>query len=284
MSLAVDYAIGSFSSATSLSVNAAGEIFVIDQGADACIRLSIDGTELSRVQGRGWGSTEFDTPTDVSAAFPLAVFVSDEKNRRIQQFDRELNFVQTIGARGPQSSLAQETQTRDQELLARSFRPIASTESAQGELFALDADGMRVVKFTTRFRAEREFGTYASGEGRLRAPSDLCMTGDGRVAVSDGERIVFFDQFGNFLFTRQCDSTRTIRALSSAPGEILAVSPDAITVIDDAPSASCMKFIIERQMIVGAEEGVKEFRDAAQAGDRWLILTPHALLVCRGVN
>jgi hypothetical protein len=275
VSLVVDYEIGAFSSAVSLSINSAGELVVLDAGADACIRYSVDGTELSRMQGRGWGSTEFDAPTDVSAAFPLAVFVADGKNHRVQQLDKELHFVQTISG----SDQITTQQTGDAQLLTPTFRPVASTESQQGELFVVDADANRIVKFTTRLIADREFGTYASGDGRLSMPTDVCLTEDGKVAVSDDHRIVFFDQFGNYLFAHQLDTAMAARAVSSSLGDVIAVSSDEIDVIDAAPSSPEVNLQIRRSMVIG--ELVDEFRDAARTSALWFVLTPKSILVCK---
>lgn len=267
--LSVEYSVGSFTSAVSLSVNAAGELLVLDAGANACVRLRHDGTELSRVQGTGWGTNEFDAPTDVCASFPLAIFVADGKNKRVQQFDRELHYVQTID----------EVQTADGQSLSGTFRPAASAQSTQGDLFVLDADGMRVVKLTTRFRAEREFGTYASGDGRLRAPLDLCVTEDGRVAVADGGAIVYFDQFGNYLSRQEGEKGDVYRSVSSNETDIIAVSPSAITVLHSLPGGVEPNARIEAGMIVG--EAVETLRDAARTAHWWYVLTPHTVLVCR---
>jgi hypothetical protein len=267
--LTVDYTIGSFTSAVSLSVNAAGELFVLDAGANACIRLSHDGSELSRVQGTGWGATEFDAPADVCASFPLAIFVADGKNKRVQQFDRELHYVQTID----------NVRTTDGQSLEGSFRPIASAQSMQGELFVLDADGTRVVKFTSRFRAEREFGTYASGEGRLKGPTDLCLTDDGRVAVADGTVIVYFDQFGNYLSTQAMPAGEAIHTLSSGGGDLIAVNPSSIVIVNTGNGVPQESMRIAAGMILG--EAVDSLRDAVRTDASWYVLTPKKILVCK---
>jgi hypothetical protein len=263
--LIVDAAIGSFTSAVSLSVNTAGELIVLDAGANACVRLRRDGTELSRVQGTGWGSSEFDTPTDVCASFPLAVFVADGKNRRVEQFDKELHYVQTVD----------DVLMTDGRTLEGAFRPIASAQSSQGELFVLDADGTRVIKFTTRLRAEREFGTYASGDGRLKSPADICMTEDGRVAVADGGSIVYFDQFGNYLSTQAVAGSEQLRALSASGSDMIAVRSTEISIVHAVGAVTR----IEAGMVVG--ETAVTFRDAARDDEWWYVLTPKQILVCK---
>jgi hypothetical protein len=268
-SLTVEYTIGTFTSAVSLSVNSAGELIVLDAGANACVRLAHDGTELSRVQGTGWGMTEFDGPTDVCATFPLAVFVADGKNKRVQQFDKELHYVQTID----------EVLAVDGQTIEGSFRPAASAQSTQGDLFVLDADGMRVIKFTTRYHAEREFGTYVSGDGRLKTPTDLCMTQDGRVAVADGSAIVYFDQFGNYLSKQMGENGEGFRTVSSSGGEIIAVSPAAISILAAADGVGSGYVRIPAGMIVG--ETIETLCDAVRTESWWYVLTPKKILVCK---
>lgn len=268
-SLVVDFTIGNFSSAVSLSVASTGEIVVLDAGSNSCIRFARDGAELARVQGTGWGASEFDSPTDVSAGFPLAIFVADGKNKRVQQFDKDLHYVQTLD----------DVHTADGQSIEGSFRPIASAQSPQGDLFVLDADGTRVVKFTTRLRAEREFGTYASGAGRLKMPTDLCITQDGRVAVADVNSIVYFDQFGNYLSTRVVSGGDALRTLSASGPDVLAVSPSAITVVSAGNGSSAAMERIPAGMILG--EKAESIRDAARTEAGWYVLTPKTILVCR---
>jgi len=268
-SLTVDRTIGDFTSAVSLSVNASGELIVLDAGANALVRFDGDGRELSRIQGTGWGAQEFDGPTDVSASFPLAVFVADGRNMRVQQFDRDLQHVQTIG----------EPRTAEGLGLGGSFRPAATIQSAQGDLFVLDADGMRVVKMTPRFRVEREFGTYASGDGRLHAPTDICIMGDGRVAVADGRSVVLFDQFGNYVSRAGVTGDEQILALSSGGNDVVCVSADAITVLPLGADRAGGTVRMEAGSIVG--EAVDTLRDAVRTREWWYVLTPRTLLVCR---
>jgi hypothetical protein len=263
--LVVDRIVGEFVSAVSLASSGAGDIYVVDAGANQLQKFSSDGRLMKILGGKGWGSLEFDRPLDVCAAFPLDIFVVDENNRRVQRFDRPLNFVQ---------SLSEDNVTPPR---GGKFYPRASALSTIGELFVLESDAHRVIKFTTQLLPEREFGSYNAGAGSLTAPVDIVLTDDGLVRVADGMKIFSFDTYGNYMTACTVDTSVGIIAISAFRGGFLCTFQDKLSAFlnDGTPL-----WTIRRAMAMGMPAG-ELFRDALVLGSSLLVLTERHLAVCR---
>ncbi len=263
--LIVDRVVGEFVSAVSLASSGAGDIYVVDAGANQLQKFSSDGRLLKILGGKGWGSLEFDRPLDVCAAFPLDIFVVDENNRRVQRFDRPLNFIQ---------SLSEDNVTPPH---GGKFYPRAAALSTIGELFVLESDAHRVIKFTTQLLPEREFGSYNAGAGSLTAPVDIVLTDDGLVRVADGLEVFSFDAYGNYMSAHTVDTSMGIAAISAFRGGFLCTFPDKLSAFlnDGTPF-----WTISRTMAVGIPAG-EPFRDAIVLGSSLLVLTERHLAVCR---
>ena len=263
--LVVDRIVGEFVSAVSLASSGAGDIYVVDAGANQLQKFSSDGRLMKILGGKGWGSLEFDRPLDVCAAFPLDIFVVDENNRRVQRFDRPLNFVQ---------SLSEDNVTPPR---GGKFYPRASALSTIGELFVLESDAHRVIKFTTQLLPEREFGSYNAGAGSLTAPVDIVLTDDDLIRIADGTRVVSFDTYGNYMSAHTVDTSMGIAAISAFRGGFLCTFPDKVFAFlnDGTPL-----WTISRTMAVGMPAG-EPFRDAIVLGSSLLVLTERHLAVCR---
>ena len=263
----VDREFGDFNDAVSLSVSASGDLFILDAGTNQLFQYSAKGEMTKMIGGRGWGDLEFDTPTDVSANFAINVYVADYNNRRVQRFDRKMNFVQSF------------TADNIVPALSGSFYPRAVALSTQGELFVVEADGRRILKFDPAQHLEREFGGFNAGEGALANPRDIALTPDGKVIVLDKERVVEFDTYANFVNAFPLDTADVYTALSltssgvvlAGPGRIAAYSFDGERQFQLTPGAT-----------VGSQEQ-PEFRDAAFFGKTLYILTKHRLLATRVV-
>ncbi len=179
----VDFTYGSFLNAATFSAGSDGGLFVLDEGNSALTQFAADGSVVKTIGGKGWGNFEFDQPTGVCASFPLNIYVADYNNRRVQQFDRKLNYVQSITDQNLPSSFSAE------------FYPTACAMSSQGELFILETQGKRVLKFDQNQLFQMEFGSYSWGVGALSDPRDITMTPSDHVFVLDAHRVVAYKTY-----------------------------------------------------------------------------------------
>ncbi|MBI2619031.1 MAG: NHL repeat-containing protein [Ignavibacteriales bacterium] len=177
--------LGSFVHATRLTVDSGGRMYVLDEGRDLLLRYSAKGEEQT-VGGYGRDGFSFDRPTGV-ATDGLNIYVADHGNHRVNRYDRSLTFVSALSTRD--SSYAP----------ARFGYPLGVALSRQGDLFILDGENRRVVKFNAQSKFERSFGDREVLPGRLRKPREIMVSRQDRVYVLEEDRVLEFDYAGNFV-------------------------------------------------------------------------------------
>ncbi len=176
--------IGTFENASSFWIVPNGFIYITDKDKDEVIQLDTSGNVLKDVGGFGWNQSQFDEPADVFAD-PLSVYVADKNNHRIQRFDRNLNFIS-------------ELYTRDKDNPDQSFGyPISCAVSNQGDLFVLDSENKRILKFDLFGNFKLQLGGIDAGQFALFNPISMSIGASGIVFVADQKSILTFDQFGN---------------------------------------------------------------------------------------
>lgn len=176
--------IGKFNSASSFHISASGIIYITDSGSDQITSFDTLGNMLHTNGGYGWTDAAFDEPSDIFAN-PLSIFVADKNNHRIQRFDRDLNFV---------SSLT--TRQRD-NAESRFGYPTGCVVSNQGDLYILDSENLRIIKFDLFGNFNQSFGGFDAGEFQLIKPVSMAVSPNNLIYVCDEAGVLIFDSFGN---------------------------------------------------------------------------------------
>jgi DNA-binding beta-propeller fold protein YncE len=183
------FSFGNFSGPRGIAVAPSGQVYVVDTGNNMVKVYSPSGDSLNEIGGSGWGQLEFDQPYDIAVGAGLNFYVADYGNHRIQRFDKDLNYISTL-------------YTRDSDDPSQRFGyPTSVAVSRLGDLFLLDSENQRVVKVNTFSTIERTFGGIGAGKGRLENPRKVRLTSQDLVCVLDGQRILVFDYFGNYIRT-----------------------------------------------------------------------------------
>jgi hypothetical protein len=180
----LDYSFGNFSSASAFSITPTGFIYIADDGDDSLIKLDTLGNVIKEIGGYGWGESAFDTPSDIFAT-SLNVFVCDKRNHRVQAFDKDLNFISELF-------------TRERDNSEERFGyPLSCAISSMGDLYVLDSENIRVLKFDLFGNYIQNFGGFDAGIFSLKNPQKLAMNFDNSILVLDDSILVVYDQFGN---------------------------------------------------------------------------------------
>ncbi len=177
-------AIGKFKRASSFYITANGLIYVSDSGSDEIILMDTLGNKLRTFGGYGWDQNSFDDPADVFAD-PLNIYVADKNNHSIKRFDKNLNYL---------SSLYKRESDFSQEQFAY---PISCATSNQGDLYFIDSENKRIMKFDIFGNFKVNFGGFDAGKYQLSNPKQLAISSSNNIFVIDGSDIVIFDNFGN---------------------------------------------------------------------------------------
>lgn len=178
--------IGSFRNASSFCITSAGFFYVTDKTSDEVFKLDTLGNKLKDTGGYGWTESTFDQPVDVFAT-PLNVYVSDKNNHRIQRFDKNLNFISQL-------------YTRDNPNNDERFGfPLCCVTSNQGDMYILDSENKRIIKFNTFGQFVQDFGGFDAGAYALSDPKKMAVSPNNDIYVLDDKKLIIFDQYGNGL-------------------------------------------------------------------------------------
>lgn len=178
--------IGKFKNASAFTINSAGVIYVSDAATDEIFKMDTLGNIMKYVGGYGWDEGDFDKPVDVFAN-PLSVYVADKNNHRIQRFDKDLNFISLLYTRG--------NDNQDEHF----GYPLSAVASNQGDLFILDSENKRILKFDLFGNFVMNFGGFDAGAYALSDPKKMVVSSANNLYVLDGQKIIEFDQYGNGL-------------------------------------------------------------------------------------
>jgi len=177
---------GEFSDASAFAVDQYGNFYIADQGGSAVYKYSKDFTLTASFGGFGWNENSFDNPTDIAVSFDLYLYVCDFNNGRVQHLDRNLNYISSI--KGNQSTGRKET----------FGYPKSITIAGDGELFVLEVENKRIIKFDAFRKFIRDFGGIGSGAGEFKNPQKI-RSDNNSIYVIDDNRLMQYDTFGNFI-------------------------------------------------------------------------------------
>jgi len=187
---------GEFENASSFYINSAGIVYVTDNTTDEVYQVDTLGNELAFIGGYGWETYTFDDPVDVFAD-PLQVIVTDKNNHRIKRFDKNLNFIFEI-------------YTRDNEIEEQRFGyPLSAVQSNLGDIFILDSENKRIIKFDPFGKFIQTIGGYDYGNFTLNNPRKLAISMQNNIYVIDETNIYIYDNYGTGLGSIEVEEEMT---------------------------------------------------------------------------
>lgn len=135
-------------------------LFVVESGKNRVLKFDHFGQLIESFGGLGSNDYQFDNPIDIDATNGLKIYVSDNRNNRIQIFDRHFQYLSTL-KRYPR---------------ARSSRPVRPTQlgvNSFGELFFYDQDSNCIISVDEKGNKLDEFII----PNAVREVSDLQVVG-----------------------------------------------------------------------------------------------------------
>ena len=253
--------VGKFQNAAVFTVDPPGNFFVIDAGTNEVVKCEITGKQHT-IGGYGWTDLAFDRPVDLIAPNGLDLYVADYGNHRIQRFDRNLNFVSTL-------------YTRDDDDPDQRFGyPRSVAMDRFGALYIVDGENTRVLKIDASNVVERNFGGQEAGKGRLHSPSRIRVTPGDLVYVQDGNSIVVFDVFGNYVRTFGDGLFGDLQTFSLDGSTLYVLDSCTVRIISDKG-----EMMSSRTLIPDSPGGDCGIRDLAVQGKKIFILMPQRILI-----
>ena len=166
-----------------LTVDPAGNLYIVDTGNDRIIKLDPDLRFRTSNGGFGAGSG-FNRPVDISTADGIDFFVLDQGNRRLVKLDYNLIADEEIDF-------------TDQTELMSMGEATAVGVAADGRIYLLDPDNLRVLVLDAEYEVESEL----AASGGFVGCAAISFGPDYRTYIYDNrEQVIFvFDVFGNNL-------------------------------------------------------------------------------------
>ncbi len=174
---------GNFQSANAFDVDLSYNIFVTDLKTNTISKINPSGKMELNIGGFGWNESTFDMPIDI-VTNTLSLYVADKNNHRIQRFDKDLNFLSVLDGRNTNSDL--------------DFGyPLCIEISNIGDLFILDSDNNRILKYNLSGEYLQEIGGNDAGNYAVANPQYFTLDRESNIYILDDEIIKVFDQYGN---------------------------------------------------------------------------------------
>ncbi|MBE2280961.1 MAG: NHL repeat-containing protein, partial [Ignavibacteriaceae bacterium] len=205
--------IGNFKEASDFYISPSGLIFVTDTGNDVVIQIDTLGKIIKSTGGYGWSDNSFDDPISIFVN-PLYAYVSDHHNHKIKKFDRSLNLLSVFN--GKESNFQEE----------QFGYPLGAVVSSKGDLFILDGENSRIVKFDYFGNYSGSFGGFNSEGEPLIKPSKISVTSEDNILVLDRNKLRVYDGFGNTLYSFERNNLVDIKPASKST---ILISPNQIT-------------------------------------------------------
>lgn len=180
---------GEFKNPLALDMSTNGILYVVDTGNHRIQLFDRKGNFQKMIGGFGFTEDRFDTPRDIWVRSMMNIYVSDYNNQRLQRYDRNMNFLSTF-------------QRNEAEADRFQFYEVPSAAvNSQNDLFIVDHDENKVIKFNRNNQPERSFGTIESGSGELERPQQIDILPSNRVVISDAGKkaLMIYDAFGSFI-------------------------------------------------------------------------------------
>ncbi|MBS1518472.1 MAG: NHL repeat-containing protein [Bacteroidetes bacterium] len=253
-----------YSNAVSMTIDAKENLYVLDADRNEILKYDT-GLELVKRNGKqGWDKGQFDSPTNIDGSSGLDIFVSDGKNRRIQRFDLNLNFIASLN-----------TALTDFPSDLQFNTPLATLVLNTKELYVIDSDNNRIVIYKDGKEPSNVFGDYKSGKGELRRPVRILKDAANFIYVLDKETasILSFDNLGNYLSKY---SVKNLETFAIRDNKMYLFDGKSITVYD-LTTRDLLK-----KVFLPAGTKRKYFTDLlVLSGERYLLLGKKSLSLWR---
>jgi len=186
---------GQFNHPAGSTVDAEGDIWVVDENNDRVQEFDGEGEYLSSFGSSGSGDGQFGRPTDIAIDAEGHLWVTDAGNSRIEEFSANGEYLSKFGSYGTGNG-----QFHSAETLAI---------DAGGSIWVGDTYNGRLEKFTGNGEFVKVVGSKGSGQGQMIEPTGVAIGPDGNVWVADwgNQRVAEFSESGEFV--RQFGSAGT---------------------------------------------------------------------------
>lgn len=179
---------GQFEEPRGVTIDHAGNIYVIDSARHLLQKFDSTGTFLTKWGAWGYLNTgEFQAPYGLAFDSAGNIYVADTSNHRIQKFDNNGNVIDAWGTWGTGDGQFNE--------------PYGIAIDSADIVFVADTHNNRIQKFDHTGTFLGTWGTTGTGNSQFNSPKGIAVDSSGNIYVADtgNDRIQKFDNSGTFL-------------------------------------------------------------------------------------
>jgi streptogramin lyase len=194
-----------FSYPAGIEVDSGGRAWVTDTNNNRFEKWrpasSLNPGYASAFGASGSGNGQLSHPADVALDSKGNLWVVDENNNRIEEFNEKGEYLGKFGTGGSGNG--------------QLSCPAGVAIDAKGNFWVADRCNNRVQEFNEKGEYVRKFGSLGTGPGQFNGPEGIGVDGKGNVWVSDtdGARLEEFNEKGEFI--------RSVGSRGSAPGQLI---------------------------------------------------------------
>ncbi len=186
--------------ARSIRASTLDHLFLVETGRNRILKITPDGERIDSVGRIGSGDYQFDTPVAIDPTNELKIYVADRNNRRIQVFDRRMQFLTTVML--PQRAG-----------YGLSYRPTMLTVDYAGRLYFFDDDRHLVYRFDSNGQYDLSFELYSQQERII--PVSMVIHDDVLWVMGRNSQLIHrFSSSGSYLgFLYPPETVRAVRKI-----------------------------------------------------------------------
>lgn len=176
--------------AQTFSVDQFNNFYLLSQSRNTLLKLSARGDSITTIAGSGSDHYQLQSPSSIDAHLTNRIYIADEGNHRIEVYNKDLGYITTISP-------------RLDPIPERRFefpRGVAADDA--GNVYVIDQENSRIVKYTPSLTFDRAIGSASSlvsPQAQLHRPLTVTTDAARHLYVSDAVGIVAYDEFGNYL-------------------------------------------------------------------------------------
>ncbi|MEP7234210.1 MAG: hypothetical protein ABI778_02830 [Ignavibacteriota bacterium] len=171
-SLEAEKQFGNFADAQSLSIDAFGNIYVVDRGSPGVYKFNPQGDSLRSVVGFGKDHDQFDGPGDIDASLTNSVVVADRNNNRLEIFSKDLLWQASISGRNVGSKI-------------QFGYPLEAKAGQSGNYFLLDGENKRALSVQPATGTQQVITISGAESGAGLNPVSLALEENEFIVLAD---------------------------------------------------------------------------------------------------